>query len=191
MSVPECERLDDYLLDGLPDDEAAGFEAHLADCPACREELHQQRRIDRLLAAATGQLGPVPASLIDRIEEEFYRSHRRRVVRFAWGLSAAAVAASALAVLLVMGAFGTGNQPQPIMQEHPAPAGDAEQTASRSRQVPRPGAVARVTVDDPSAAILVPLQSGKPNITIVWVYPTVKVVQAPMMPGNDRLPSTP
>jgi len=185
MSVPECDRLDDYLLGWLPDDEAAGFEAHLVDCPACREELQQQRRIDRLLAAATGQIEPVPASLVDRIEEQYHRSHRRRVARWAWGLSAAALAASVLAVLLVMGAFGTGNQPQPIVQEHPKPVGDAEQVAPPGRQPPRPGAVARVTVDDPSAAILVSLQTERPNISIVWVYPTVKVVQAPAMPGND------
>ena len=185
MSAPDCDRLDDYLLDGLPEDEAAGFEAHLADCPACREELQQQRRIDRLLAAATGQLGPVPASLIDRIEEQYGRSHRRRVARWAWGLSAAAVAASALAVWLVMGAFGTGNQPQPMVQEHSAPAGDAEQAAPARVETPRPVSVARVTFADPSEAILVPLESGKPNISIVWVYPTVKVAQAPMMPGND------
>jgi anti-sigma factor RsiW len=185
MSVPECNRLDDYLLGGLPDDEAAGFEAHLADCPACREELQQQRRIHRLLTAGARQLEPVPASLIGRIEAQYHRSHRRRVARWAWGLSAAALAASVLAVWLVMGAFGTGNQPQPIVQEHPAPAGDAEQAAPPSRQSPRPAAVARVTMDDPSAAILVPLRTEKPNISIVWVYPTVKVIQAPMMPGND------
>ena len=185
MSVPECNRLDDYLLGGLPDDEAAAFEAHLADCPACREELQQQRRIDRLLAQGTGQLEPVPASLIDRIEEQYHRSHRRRVARWAWGLSAAAVAASVLAVWLVMGAFGTGNQPQPMVQENPEPACDAEQVAPARVETPRPASVARVTFDDPSKAILVPLESGKPNISIVWVYPTVKVAQAPMMPGND------
>jgi anti-sigma factor RsiW len=185
MSVPECNRLDEYLLDGLPGDEAAEFEAHLADCPACREELQQQRRIDRLLAQGTGQLGRVPASLIGRIEEQYGRSHRRRVARWACGLSAAAVAASVLAVWLVMGAFGTGNQPQPMVQEHPKPAGEAKGTDRAGSETPRTASVARVTFDDPSEAILVPLQTEKPNISIVWVYPTVKVAQAPMMPGND------
>jgi anti-sigma factor RsiW len=185
MSVRECDLLDDYLLAGLPDDEAARFEAHLAGCPTCREEVREQRRIDRLLVEGVEQPAAVPASLLGRIEEEFRRSHRRRVVRWTWGLSAAAVAASLLAVLLAMGAFGTGNQPQPIAQEHSAPAGGVEQREPRDRYPLRPDAVARVTLDDPSAAILVPLQTEKPNISIVWVYPTVKAVQAPMMPGND------
>jgi len=183
--MPDCNRLDDYLLGGLPDDEAAGFEAHLADCPVCREELQQQRRIDRLLAAATGQLEPVPASLTGRIEEQYHRSRRRRVARWAWGLSAAAVAASVLAVLLVMGAFGTGNQLQPIVQEHSAPAGNAGQVDPRGHQPPGLDTVASVTADDPSAAIFVPLRTEKPNISIVWVYPTVKAAQPAMMPGND------
>jgi anti-sigma factor RsiW len=185
MSVPECDRLDEYLLGGLSGGEAAGFEAHLAGCPACREELRQQQRIDRLLWQETGQLEPVPSSLIDRIDQQWRRSQCRRVARWACGLSAAGLAASVVAVWLVMGTLGAGNQRQTIVQEHPQPTGDAGQVPPAGPESPRAVSVARVTLDDPSGAILVPLESGKPNISIVWVYPTVKVVQAPMMPGSE------
>ena len=40
---PDHERWEDaagtYVLGALPDDERAGYEAHLDDCPACRAEV--------------------------------------------------------------------------------------------------------------------------------------------------------
>ena len=70
MDTGPCDHLDDYLAGGLSADEAARFEAHLADCPACREEVAHGQRIDRLLAQGSRRLEPVPPSLVDRIERE-------------------------------------------------------------------------------------------------------------------------
>lgn len=185
MSISECERLDDYLLGGLSENESARFEAHLAGCAACRDELQRQRQIDRLLAQGTGQLEPVPSSLIDRIEEQYCRSRRRRVVRLACCLSAAALLLLALTVRLATGILGSGADSQPIVQEHPGPAVGAKQVDPPRHERPPAGPVATVTFADPSEAILVPLETKSPNISIVWVYPTVKPVQAPKAPDND------
>ena len=97
MQNPECDNLDDYLAGWLSDNDAAGFEAHLAGCPACRRELDRQRGIDQLLARGAEQLEPIPSSLIDRIEGQIRSLRRRRAIRWGLGLSAAA------AVLLAVG----------------------------------------------------------------------------------------
>lgn len=185
MSISECDRLDDYLLGGLPEDETAGFEAHLAGCPACRDELQRQQQIDGLLAQATGQLEPVPSSLIDRIERQVRRSRRRRAVHWAWGLSAAALAASVLAVWLATGGFGTGNGTPPIVRQPPGPNSGRERVDPDRPQAPRARAVASVAIADPTDAILVPVETKAPNVSIVWIYPTVKPVQPPKAPNND------
>ena len=185
MSISECDRLDDYLVGGLSEDETAGFEAHLAGCPACRAELRRQQQIDGLLAQATRRLEPVPSSLIDRIEQQVRRSRRRRVVHWAWGLSAAALAASVLAAWLATGGFGTDNRTPPVVRQTPQPNSGGEHVDPDRRQAPRAGPVASVAIGDPSDAILVPLDTEAPNVSIVWVYPTVKPAQAPSVPGKD------
>ena len=179
MSIPECDRLDDYLLDGLSAEEASAFEAHLSGCSTCRDELEHQRRIDRLLAQGTGRFEAVPRWLIGRIEGRIHRSARRRVVRMACGLSAAALAVSALGVWLTIGGLGTGNNRQPLVHERAEPGEDGNRVDPPGGPTPRPQPVASVSIADPSAAILVPVETKQPNVSIVWIYPTVGPVKAP------------
>lgn len=179
MSIPECDRLDDYLLDGLSEEEASAFEAHVSGCSACRDELEHQRRIDRLLAQGTGRFEAVPRRLIDRIEGRVRRSARRRAVRMACGLSVAALAISALAVWLTVGGLGTGNNRQPVVHEGAEPGDEGNQVDPSGGPTPRPQPVASISIADPSAAILVPVETKQPNVSIVWIYPTVGPVQAP------------
>ena len=81
MNFAQCEHLDAYVGGWLPDEQTIAFEAHLADCAACREEIDQQRRIDRLLCEGTKRLEAVPAELVDRIERQIAVRHRRRAIR--------------------------------------------------------------------------------------------------------------
>ena len=118
MNASECDNLDRYLAGKLSSDDAAGFEAHLAGCPACRQTIDHQRHIDRLLLQAAGQLEPAPPSLIDRIDKEIRAQHRRRAVRWAWGLSAVAAAVVlGMGLWLLDGHLHTPDRPQPI-DEH-------------------------------------------------------------------------
>ncbi|MHC4180210.1 MAG: anti-sigma factor family protein, partial [Planctomycetota bacterium] len=172
MSISQCERLDDYLLGGLLEDERAAFEAHLSGCPACREELQQQEHIDRLLAQGAERLEPVPSSLIARIDEEFRRSnHRRnhrRVVRWAWGLSTAVLLLLGLTVWLAMGVLDTNNDRRPtvqedIVQQRPEPSGDPEQPDLPPHETRRTAPVASVSFADPSDVIQVHVDTKTPN----------------------------
>ena len=99
MNSGACAQLDDHLAAWLADGERARFEAHLAGCPVCRQQVEHQRRIDQLLAQGTEQLEPVPSSLVDTIESTIQTRQRRRRVRLAWSLSTVA------AVIMLLGAW--------------------------------------------------------------------------------------
>jgi anti-sigma factor RsiW len=176
MGVAECDYLDEYLSAALSDQAAARFEAHLADCPACREELERQRQVDWLLVHAVRRLDAVPAGLLERIERQAQPSLRRRTVRVA--VSILAAAALVLGVLFSAGQFGADHQRGPMLQDR------GERVADRKPALPRPGPTpavrpdVRVTVDDPSSAILVSKATKTANVSIVMIYPTVKPARA-------------
>jgi anti-sigma factor RsiW len=67
-----------YALDSLDADECVRYEAHLASCDRCREELQGFWQVSAALARAGGGPQP-PASLRDRILEQA-RSERSNVV---------------------------------------------------------------------------------------------------------------
>lgn len=186
MDVSECDRLDDYLAGGLREEERAGFQAHLAGCPACRREIEQQREVHLLLARATRQLEPAPAPLIDRIEGQVRRSDRRRAVRWSLGLSAAAAVVLALWIGFATGQFGPRPEPPPVVQQPRQPPIDqARQVPLAVDQMPQTETPVRVTAADPSRAILRPVPTQTPNVSIVWVYPTIGPAPAPDAPAND------
>lgn len=180
MSTPECGKLDEYLTQCLPAREAAGFEAHLAGCPACREGIEHLGRVDRLLAAARRE-DRVPSSLVDRIEGRIRVLARRRAARLGWlGVSAAAVVMVALGVWLASrdqeSPPGTEPTAHRTIESAPAthdgvPRSDAAPTPERP---PADAPRVRVSLADPSEGILVPMQTSHPNVSIVWIYPTVK-----------------
>jgi anti-sigma-K factor RskA len=102
-----------YLLGALPEPERADFEAHLAGCPACREELEELRIAAEALPVAAPPMRPPPA-LKARIMAEVEREaallqgarepDERPRRRFAWprfALPMPAVAALACATLLI------------------------------------------------------------------------------------------
>jgi anti-sigma-K factor RskA len=50
-----------YVLGALPADECAGFEAHLADCAACRHDVAQLQEAADVLPASVPPVAPPPA----------------------------------------------------------------------------------------------------------------------------------
>ena len=140
-----------YLLGALDDAEHAAFEAHLDDCPDCRDEIARLRVATDALPASTLQLAP-PPELKDRImaivnaEAELLRAagpeadrvpvapRERR--RFAWWPPRPALA---LAATLLMLAIGVG-----------AGVLGSGGFAGETRTV-----AAEVTVDDASAELIV------------------------------------
>ena len=121
---PDHERWADsvgsYLLGAMPDDELGGFEAHLSECPACRDEVDRLRVAADALPVSVPLVAP-PPELKDRImtvveaEAELLasagpaarparpeRPARERRSWFGW-LSRPAVALACALVLLVGG----------------------------------------------------------------------------------------
>jgi anti-sigma-K factor RskA len=89
-----------YPLDALAPDERAAFEAHLAECIACRVEVQAFREVTGLLAYDAPAAMPAPA-LRDRVLRESRRLRsidRRRAAAWPW-----LAAAAALVLALVLG----------------------------------------------------------------------------------------
>lgn len=167
MSVigPDHERFEDatgaYLLGALPDDELASFEAHLARCEACRDEVESLKVAVDALPMTAPPVAP-PAALKDRIMVEVRREasllaaagpeadrpapEPRRRRRFSFVLPApvaAALAAATLAVGVLVGGvvFGGGGSPRTV-------------TAQVNRTL-APRASARVEIRDGRAVLIV------------------------------------
>ncbi|MDQ0754982.1 anti-sigma factor [Arthrobacter sp. B3I4] len=121
MNSPDLHQLlGAYLLGGLPLEEAAEFERHLAGCSDCRTELDRLASLPALLdavpvadalaltAAAPGPAAalpdPLPGRMLDRV------AARRRSVRRRWTAALAAVAAVCL---------GLGIQAAPLLNQPP------------------------------------------------------------------------
>jgi len=193
MNRSQCEHLDDYLLGWLSPDEAAAFERHLAGCPACGREREVQRSIENLLGSGEAFSEPLPLGLIDRIRDGLQADQPRPSGRRAWVLAvAASVLVLALAGGLTLGRWSPRGQQQAAVPSQPqqgvASAPDnlspreplpEESTPNRAALAvpaaarPHPGP-ARVALADPSAGIVVPVATKNPNITMVWIYPTIK-----------------
>ncbi len=200
MNRRECDQLDDYLLGWLSPEGAAAFERHLAGCPACRGEQEIQRSIDRALAGPDVSLDPVPVSLVERIRDQVRGRERRRAIRRNWLM---AVAATLLLALAVGGwtarrlgqsggehaaAPGPGRQSPDSVAGSPGDpsAGNVPLSAipypSPSRRV---AASRRVVLADPSAGIVVPVETKDPKITMVWIYPTFKPAAEAGAPSKE------
>jgi anti-sigma factor RsiW len=176
MGFAECDYLDEYLSTALSNQAAARFEAHLADCPACREELERQRQVDWLLVHAVRRLDPVPAGLLERIERQARPSLRRPAVQVAASILAAA--ALVMGVVFSPHWFGADHQRGPMVQDRGDPVADRKPAVPRPVPIPAVRPDVRVTVDDPSSAILISKATKTANVSIVMIYPTVKAARA-------------
>jgi anti-sigma factor RsiW len=175
MNTPLCEQLDDYLVDSLSKSQRRAFEDHLVQCQDCQRQIERQRRIDGLLAQGSSGLEPVPPSLFHSFERQL-RLNRRRALRLAWGLSAAAT------VLLLVGIWAINRRmPAPLVDGTKGTDQIAENLMPPSPVAARSNQPVRVTLADPSAAILLPVETETPNVSIVWVYPTYR----PARPGDE------
>jgi anti-sigma factor RsiW len=96
-----------YALDALDDDERREYEAHLAHCDRCRDELASLSEAATSLAYAVGAHAP-PPQLRERILASA-RAERPNVVplRPRWAMPAAATAVVAIAAAIVLAVWAT------------------------------------------------------------------------------------
>lgn len=185
MNPRECDDLDGYLAGWLSDDEAAGFEAHLADCRVCRREAEEQRRIDRLLAEGAERLEPLPPSLMGRIEGQVRSLRRHTLIRRALGLATAATILLAVAFWYTQQDVGVPPQPERVAERPSEPEGAEHEAAPPPQLASEDQPSTQVRLADPSDAILVPMETDAPNVSIVWVYPTLQPARATGEPAAE------
>jgi hypothetical protein len=175
MTDPQCDRLDEYMCGWLSKDEAAEFEAHLAGCAACQDECAVQRQIDHSFADAAARVAPLPATVADRIGHGVRTAQRRRQIGWASALAAAAGIPLALGVWVASTAIFSNGDHRPTAPTPTIAADVPKLPAPPVIPDSQPIAAACVTLVDPSSAILVPVESRSPNVTVVCVYPTVQI----------------
>jgi hypothetical protein len=93
------ERLAEWVYGDVPDEEAAGFEEHLSECPACRDERAALAHMRQALDAAKAPSPEIRFAKLYGAADERRRRSVRRWRQAALGL-AGALAASLLLVVL-------------------------------------------------------------------------------------------
>jgi hypothetical protein len=165
LNRPRCDQLDDYLLGWLTADEAATFKRHLADCPACRREQALQQTIDVRLVKIREWPDAIPSGLVERTRKGIRSARRRRALRWAEGLAAAA----AVGLAAILGRLRPQDFGRPEAQDVSALPPQAPAIAVKQLTVS-----SRVKLADPSAGIVVEYKTRDPNISMVWIYPILK-----------------
>jgi anti-sigma factor RsiW len=186
MKQSPCDRLDDYMLGWLSPDEAAEFERHLTDCPACRRQQALQQSIDGLLAESGGSLDVIPSELVERTRHRVKAARRRKALRWTFGL----VAAATVLMAAVIGRFALWSPSRPgdrdvAVSQNAAAAQGNTSSNSPLGATENPKESTRVALADPSSGIVLECKTRDPRINIVWIYPTVKSATMPGEPPNE------
>jgi anti-sigma factor RsiW len=188
MNHSRCDQLDEFLCGWLSPGEMAEFDAHLAECDACREECMLQRQINKILAEEVAHIEPVPMALESRIDRTIRTARRRRTLVWAGAMTAAA------GILLALGLWTTQNNLFPRWDERQrtqpsAIAGDTlvpivppvnsesvdwASVGLKPGLKSKPTTACQVTPMDPSSTIVVPMESHSSNVTVVCIYPTIR-----------------
>jgi anti-sigma factor RsiW len=160
MNTPACGHLDDYPADALTPDERQAFVDHLADCAACRQQVDEAERLNRLVAEAVAVGNSVPPGLVGRIERRL-RARRRRMMVWAGAAAAAVLAAGGVTVWLT-------RPPAPPVEQAVTPRPTEKPPAQVTAAPPR----VEVTVTSPEKTVARPVKTRNPAVTVVWIYPS-------------------
>jgi anti-sigma-K factor RskA len=174
-----------YALDALDETERAAYEAHLATCEQCRDELARMQDTVGTLAYAVSSPAP-PAELRDRIVAQA-RAERGNVVpfrprrRLTYALGAVAAAAAVVALAVGLWAASLSDD---LDQQRSVVSILADPQA---RQVPMQGGDGRVVVTDSGDAALVTSVPAAPagKTYEVWVFEGDTPRRAGTFEGDD------
>ncbi|HXY36241.1 MAG TPA: zf-HC2 domain-containing protein [Planctomycetaceae bacterium] len=156
-----CDSLEACLAGELPAERRSEFEDHLLKCPACRSAVDDWRALCRILETATSRLENPSPELWERVQRPAtvqMRQHDRGLQK---GRVAALIGASVAAGILFM-----------VLLRPPPPREESVKVSNV--QPPAIAASKPPKLEFPDDVIGVPIDIGKPNVTVVWLYPTVK-----------------
>jgi anti-sigma factor RsiW len=185
-----------YALDALDPDERSAYEAHLAGCEHCRDELASFWETTEALAVAASGPAPTPA-LRDRILSDVraeppqnvvpFEPRRRR--RFAPALGA--VAAVAAVVALALGLWGSRvssdlDETRAALERERAAAAIVADASSRTVDLTS-GAGRLVVGQDGRAALVLPGLGQAPagKTYQAWIIEDDNPISAGTFPGED------
>lgn len=158
-----CDNLDAYLADDLTTADAAAFREHLHECDECREAVAEQQWIDGLLQSPLRpQLEPVRHDVLAAVQTSLSRREKQR----SKVLPAALAVAAALVVAVGWTAIERRADQETIR-------GAAETDVANSAYTPATDQT-RATFVSSSNAIVVPVKSRHPDVSIVRIYPTYR-----------------
>jgi anti-sigma factor RsiW len=169
-----CLQLDDYLEGELDEAQRAAFELHLTDCEDCRGQVAFASQLNGWLAGA--QDGSAPPQLVARIEHRLRWATRKA---YAWRMAVGALAAS---LLVGLGLWRLGGNRQPLANRAPVVKSARPQPLPAAPPATMP---VRISFHPDANMIVRPLKSTNPRVSIVWVYPTVRVAQSDQQHPSD------
>jgi hypothetical protein len=177
-----------YALDALDSDELAAYEAHLASCERCREDVTSFRATAAALAFDV-DLPPVPETLEHRILDAA-RSERANVVPLPrrWAIPAAVAGVAAVAAAVVLGIWASQLSNSLDRERSQTKAKDALLAIlSDCKPTPTEGGSGRVCVSPTGKAVLAvdglePAGSGKTYEA--WVIAGKQVEPAGLFQGG-------
>ena len=163
-----CHLVDDFLAGNLSREDDDAFRQHLGDCLDCQKEVEADEQLDELATATTWRL-PSPPDVLHTIERNVHRQIQTRQW-MQYGSTVAAMFLIGLTVVLV----ARRNHPVELTR---TPAPDAGSPVAKAELNPASAAIDRpiVTVESPHH-LAVPVESSNPNVTIIWLHPTVEAV---------------
>jgi anti-sigma factor RsiW len=166
MSHSPCDDLDEYLDETLSESNRLRFDAHLLTCSDCQREIHFQRQVDSLLAAAA-QLEPVPRSIVDRVERRILQEASRQRWFWTTGLAAAVM------LVVTIGAWlGWRARHGPVVKSSAPDERHSTSVDAAQVQQTYPAAAADVKVGPTLEGIVVPMKSDDAKVAIFWIYPS-------------------
>src|SRR5437763_9348818 len=115
MNCLECQDILQRRLDGVPIASSAALDAHLAECPLCRQRHAAAARLLQALAAAPQPMPP--SDLAGRIVAVVLRDRERRRLRLRRSLYVTMALAASILIMLVVSYFSRpavdNGKPQP------------------------------------------------------------------------------
>ena len=157
-----CTQLDEFLDRELSASDAILFEAHLAVCEACRSTVEQQQWLDELMcSAATKESLSANLARIDLSPPQQSKGWWKAV----------SVAAAALIVATFAWQSFSSTEPVGRQDSHTIAAKEESATTTVTEETcTELTPVATIVPEDD--VIVVPVDSGSPEVTILHVYPT-------------------
>jgi hypothetical protein len=181
-----------YVMGALTEEDRRAFEAHLLGCPRCSQSVAElsgmtglldKVPLSRVLAPDT-QSGPPPDLMLSRLIRAARAQRRRRAV---WLAASGAVAASVVALAIVIGVTQTGSTRPPGVTVAMSTVKPGAAVAATLQVAPAPWGT-RVSLDcrwvgaatDPGVRkvyrlVAVPRDGGKPQTLAQWA----------VLPGQD------